>query len=467
MRILLIAYDFPPIPSPQSLRWAYLARELDRQGHQVNVLAADIPGYGSGGLPVLPETIRVHRVWPGFLTSGRRSLGGVRVDLGVPYWSAETPAPTVAIEPAPAVAIGDVEPAPVQLNWKGNLYFGAKSLLPRAPSFSVRHGLLGTARRWASAWMFPDYRAEWSFWARRELRHILKSHAPELVITSHEPAFTLPLGMEAKRRGFRWVADMGDPVLAPYTPARWRKRAFELEREVCAHADLVTVTSERTISVLEERHGVQRSRFHLLTQGFDAERPSEIARSPGGGFEGDRLELLYTGSFYSFRRIDALLDAVLETDSVRLTVATIAPPDVLLEAQRRHPGKVRIVGFLPHDKALDLQRGCDVLVNIANDDPMQVPGKVYEYLGAGVRILHVGGGADAATELLSRSGVGVSASNDARALSAVLREWRDEKLKTGERLTCKGTQSFNLHVHSWQALAEGLADSIERARQSG
>ena len=30
MRILLIAYEFPPSPSPQSLRWTYLVRELDR-----------------------------------------------------------------------------------------------------------------------------------------------------------------------------------------------------------------------------------------------------------------------------------------------------------------------------------------------------------------------------------------------------------------------------------------------------
>ena len=42
LRILLIAYEFPPSPSPQSLRWAYLANRLVAAGHDVHVLAPDI-----------------------------------------------------------------------------------------------------------------------------------------------------------------------------------------------------------------------------------------------------------------------------------------------------------------------------------------------------------------------------------------------------------------------------------------
>ena len=45
MRFLLIAYEFPPSPSPQSLRWAYLVRELIALGHQVKVRSR--PGRGS------------------------------------------------------------------------------------------------------------------------------------------------------------------------------------------------------------------------------------------------------------------------------------------------------------------------------------------------------------------------------------------------------------------------------------
>ena len=68
MRILLVAYDFPPIPSPQALRWAYLVRELALAGHDVHVLAPDVMGYGVGQLPELPASVVVHRSSAGPVT---------------------------------------------------------------------------------------------------------------------------------------------------------------------------------------------------------------------------------------------------------------------------------------------------------------------------------------------------------------------------------------------------------------
>lgn len=450
MRVLLIAYDFPPIPSPQSLRWAYLVRELDRRGHEVRVLTVDTPGYGAGGLPALSDSVRVHRVWPGLLASGRLSRG-VRIDHGVPYWTAPPRAPSMlGVEPMVASE---------SLNWKGKLYFGSKWLLFRMAGGRVKSAILGALRRGMSAWMFPDHRAEWAFWSRGELRRMLSDQQPDAVITSHEPAFTLSLGSEAKRRGFTWVADLGDPVLAPYTSAAWRTHALALEKEVCTHADLVTVTSERTISILQERHGMRPGRMHLLTQGFDAERRAYMASDTGVTFEDDLVELLYTGSFYSFRRIDALLEAVAVVKGVRLTVATIAPPDVLVEASVNLPEKVRIIGFQPHDSALELQRRCDVLVNIANDDPMQVPGKIYEYLGSGTQILHIGG-VDGAAELIAKLNAGVWERDDAAALAARLREFREDKLQRGDR-AWRRAPAEAIAQYSWQALAASFEGWVQ------
>lgn len=64
MRILLIAYEFPPSASPQSLRWAYLARELAHKGHDLHVLTIDLGGQ-TPGLPELPDSITIHRTYAG------------------------------------------------------------------------------------------------------------------------------------------------------------------------------------------------------------------------------------------------------------------------------------------------------------------------------------------------------------------------------------------------------------------
>ncbi len=369
MRLLLIAYEFPPSPSPQSLRWTYLARELDALGHEVHVLTADLGGH-TPGLPALPASVVVHRSFAGPL---RGLLAARRKQR---ERSSERDGNRTATIPA--------QPLRPPRNWKQRI---------------------SEAVQGAAAFVhFPDIRGEWRPWGRRALERLLDEVRPELVISSHEPATSLELGLLARRRGLPWVADLGDPVLAGYTPRRWRRRARRLERDVCAHADLVTVTNPGAAALLRERHG-DAARIEVITQGFDA---GAGTRSPGadsgihdaGGFDAGRLELLYTGSLYRFRRVDALLEALRANPAVRLNLAAVTVPERILQAAAALPGQLRLLGFLPHAAILAMQRRADVLVNIANDDHTQVPGKIYEYLGAGRPILHLGNGDDPTAALV-------------------------------------------------------------------
>lgn len=454
MRFLLIAYDFPPIPSPQALRWAYLARELALAGHEVLVLAPDVDGYGNGGLPEMPAGVVVHRAWPGpvtgFVTRRQRQkralpqAGTTTAGDAVSTWS-----PVVPVE--------------VQLNWKGRLRKRIEDRLTAAlgQGLNWKGHLMEGMKSAMSLFLFPDARAEWEPSARRLLDHLLQTQRPDVVISSHEPATTIALGLHAKSQGHAWVADLGDPVLAPYTPRRWRARARALEKQLCATADLVTVTSESARCVLQERHGIDPARCAILTQGFD--HRAAVSAETGVVFEADRLELLYTGSFYSFRKIDALLEAVLAVPAARLSVGTIAAPPALVAAAQRHPTQVRLLGFVPHAQAIALQRRCDVLVNLANADPVQVPGKFYEYLGSGTPILNVGGAPhDAAAELLRRVGGGWCGAEDKDALRDLIAGLAEEKTRVG-KITCP-MQSYDPMQHSWASLSQRLVGLVLERR---
>ena len=406
-RILLLAYEFPPSPSPQSLRWVYFARELALLGNEVHVLAPRLPRQ-SGGLPELPDSVKVHRCFAGPVMGllawrDRRRVEALQGTAGADGADGDG---------NPGHSSGDRAPTPPEelnwkgrlwhagLNWKGRLFYGFQSLL---------------------GWLlFPDQRGEWRPWARRRLVGLLAEIRPDVVISSHEPATTLELGLLARRAGFPWIVDIGDPVLAPYTPRRWRRRSLRLEREACRGAGHVIVTTQKAAELLASRHDLPPGRISVLTQGFDHRYKAPVP-APAGPFADDRLELLYTGSFYGFRRHQPLLRAVLATPGVRLNIASIRVPPDVEQASQAAPGSVRLLGFLPHLQALALQRRADVLVNLANDDPCQVPGKLYEYLGAGRPILHVGGGeADVVSQLLQRTGHGQDCPNDADAIARVL-----------------------------------------------
>lgn len=496
MRFLLIAYDFPPIPSPQALRWAYLVRELALAGHEVHVLAPDVPGYGAGGLPVMPPNVQVHRAWPGPLMAllARRQRRALARQAVYDAESAARRAAAATVEAGAAgPAVAGVPPATAaspQLNWKGKVREFVLSFPRRCVSAvrSLGRRVLGLwawprqrverlrLRRWGSGlnWkgqlaeslkgamsllMFPDARAEWMPWARKLLNRLLDEIKPDVVITSHEPANSIELGLHAKRRGFRWIADLGDPVLAPYTPPRWRKRAHALERELCERADVVTVTSEAARRVLHERHAIPEAKCVLVTQGFD--HRFEASNSDAGmvEFDRDQVELLYTGSFYAFRRPGDLLRAVIATPGVRLSIATIVAPPEVAEAALAHPDKIRLLGFLAHRQALALQRRCDVLVNLSNDDPVQVPGKLYEYIGSGTPVLHIGGtDGDASTRLLREAGAGWCEPAEMAALAERLRSFVD--IKRGEGRIRRAAAGYDLSRHSWEFLAQRVAGLV-------
>lgn len=408
MRILLIAYEFAPSPSPQSLRWTYLCRELARRGHELHVLTIDLGG-NTPGLPELDDSIHIHRTFAGpfrGVFALRRNLTASRVPP---------------------------DPTPNHKTSRG----GWKHRVSEAVQAALSH------------LVFPDARGEWRPWAKVRLRHLLHSLKPDLVISSHEPATTLELGLLAHEKGFVWIADLGDPVLAGYTPAHWRKRAYALEAKVCGSAAALLVTSEAARELLHSRH-VVRGRVAVVTQGFDLE-PAP-ATQPSVEFDRGRVELLYTGSFYSFRRIDQLLAALEWMPDVRLNVASIAIPAQVQEWATRFPDRIRLLGFLPHRSALQCQRQASVLVNIGNADPVQVPGKLYEYLGAGRPILHIGDEDESVAQLLATTGCGRVCRNSAEAISAALAEIRP-LLDNQSELASAHVNAQRTLPYSWQALA--------------
>lgn len=419
MRVLLIAYEFPPSPSPQSLRWAYLSRELAARGHDVRVLTIHLGGE-TPGLPDLPPHLVVKRTFAGPVRGLLAHLRDRRRNGGA------SPAGT----PADPPSSGALRPP---RSWK-------QSLSELAQSFAAR-------------FVFPDVRGEWMPWAKPALQEMLRVFQPEVVISSHEPATSLELGLIAKRQGYPWIADLGDPVLAPYTPPRWRARARELERTTCQLADHVVVTHSGAARLLRERHGRDHA-VSVIAQGFAPPRQDRDDRA-ADIYDPERVELLYTGSFYHFRRPDDLIAALAAHPTARLNIASVTVPESLLRAAEALPAQVRLLGFLPHRRALELQRGADILVNIANEDSSQVPGKFYEYLGSQRPILHLGRERDAIAELLAYLHRGWTCDG----APASLQSWFDRVTRQKAEGTLGHGMDLgleNVRDYGWPALAERL-----------
>ncbi|WP_269790057.1 glycosyltransferase [Stenotrophomonas sp. Iso1] len=446
MYLLLVAYDFPPIPSPQALRWIYLVRALSDAGHRVEVIAPNVPGYGPGGLPEIPASVVVHRVFPGRMTQFLLGRGGAR-----------KPAVGSTCDAPPLVHVEG-------RNWKGRLTKSIRPLFDSRSGLNWKGRLAEKLKAVVSNLVFPDYRIEWVKYALSRLDVLLETGRPDVVVVSHEPACTLPVGLAAARRGLPLVVDMGDPVLAPYTPDRWRKKAFELEGSVCRAAMLISVTTEAAAQVLQQRHQLSEEKLIVIRQGFNPDFRLDEAASETP-FDPAFVELLYTGSFYSFRRAEVLLDAVLAVPGVRLSIASIRMPDYLVNYAEKSGGRIRLLGFLSHTAALVAQRSCDILVNLANEDPVQVPGKVFEYMGAGKPIMHLRGKQqDATGALMTALHAGWDVSSETEVISALLADVCD--LKRRGELSTFAPDRDQVKEFSWPHLAETWFSRVESNLQA-
>lgn len=426
MRILLVAYDYPPLSSPQAIRWYYLTRELVRLGVEMHVLAPDIHARDENSL-AQPPGVTVHRCDAGGLAGWLARRQKVR-----------QPAAHDQSHAAGAIHVGSAT-----LNWKGRIY--------------------QRLERFVAFWVYPDSRGQWRAPAHVALEGLIETIRPDVLISSHEPAVTLQLGLQVAGRVPTWLADLGDPVLAEYTPQRWRHRAYELEAKVCRLATLVSVTTNSTRDLLLARHAPDSSKIFVLSQGFDDTSPRVVGDAlksrPG------ELHLLYTGRFYPFRDPTALLEAVLDLKQIRLTiVAPEVKPEYLAYAGPSN-GRIVFLGEQPHAKVLKLQQECDVLVNIGNALSAQTPGKLFEYLGSGKPILHCHSvEVDPAVALLEEWRRGWSCVND----PASLRSFLTALVETPEQLHSKLADGpSTVSAYSWANLARSLLARCQQVTPIG
>lgn len=426
MRILLIAYEFPPIISGQSLRWFYLANEFAKQGIEVHVLCPNMPA-----LPPFSEELHddviVHRTWAGPYVGVSQSIYLLMSRLKN---QKDSPGKVVPVDPSH------------QSTTLLKIYRWGRQFLDRI--------------------IFPDLRSEWVFSASLRLIQLLGSKSYNAIVSSHEPGASLILGLLGKRISqLPFIADLADPVVAPHAP-KWRYR-FDLafEAMVLKRADAAVVTTEAASELFMNRHGLQdiREKFSCVTQGF----PSRGEKSTHIGHRcSELLKIVYTGNFYEDFRSPAQLAIALKSLEDLTIQVDFYGNHTAYQSLFEGIGKVIFHGAVDHHICLMAQQSCDVLLSLGNRQAFQVPGKIYEYLGAGVPILHIAmSETDEAGLLISNVGAGWAVCNESGHIAGAIRDLHAKWLENGLKGALARREDA-IEEYSWNRRAAQYAKIIRR-----
>jgi glycosyltransferase involved in cell wall biosynthesis len=349
---------------------------------------------------------------------------------------------------------------------------------PAGSSSSSRRSstLFGGLRRAASWFLVPDSYVGWRPFALRAARTVLAADPPDALLSSGPPEtnhlVVRTLHLESR---LPWIADFRDPWFGLHlnpAPTAWhRARHARLECAVLAEADAVLATTEWLAELLRSR-APDRQNVELVRNGYD---PADfVAASPARDPKAP-LRLVHTGMLTLTRSVEGLLRGLARVvgerpdlrDAFRIELvgARESRNDTLVE-ELGLAGQVQLGDYVPHAEAVAAMCAADVLVLIKHVEPRYrglIPGKLYEYMGAGRPLLALVPESEAATIVRDLGWGEVAPPDDPAAIAAALvrlhEHHRAGRLETA--YTRRGREGFERPAQA-RALGTILDAAVER-----
>ena len=444
MRLLVVAYYFPPSGGPGVQRVLKLVKYLGGFGVEPAVLTVD-----DGAFPHTDAAL-----------------------------GADVPAAT-EVRRAPSL-----DPLRLYATLKGQ---------PAGTAVPV--GSLGDAGSWGEqaarfirANVFlPDARIGWVPYAARAARRWVDEAQAEgrpfgAVLTSGPPHSCHLVGLALKRARpeLRWVADFRDPWTGinyydelPMTAAA-RAVDRRLEGAVLRHADAVTTVSPTWAEAIARKgaRAVGAARpgsgtVHVVHNGFD---PDDFAGA-APPVPSDRFVLAHVGSLYASRDAPAVWEAMARLVSRgmdRLRLRLVGPVDASVRASIARHGLEPYVEhrpYVPHPEAVAEMRAATALLLTIEPFALgagMITGKAYEYLASGRPVVGVGTAGGDAARLLASTGAGAlfgraDARGIERHLGGLYEAWQRTGTVRGAALTAVAPFSRRLQAERVASIVEGSA----------
>jgi glycosyltransferase involved in cell wall biosynthesis len=227
----------------------------------------------------------------------------------------------------------------------------------------------------------------------------------------------------------------------------------KIERKVIEKADLVLANTEAFKNQLVSKYfNTKEEKFLYLSNGYDAaafEKFSKIEKYK-------KFTICYTGTLYLGRSPEPILKAFKEilkndkycAETIRLLLVGNCN---IIDGRRTSElisaynlkSVVKISGPIPHRQTLEIICKSHLALILAPNQPVQIPGKVFEYIGAGTKILAIAG-KGATADLITKNEFGkVFAPEDVDGIKRFILQEIAEYRKDVDQNTNNLAEKFN------------------------
>lgn len=279
-----------------------------------------------------------------------------------------------------------------------------------------------------------DVRSGWRNAAVSTIQEL--ANQMDFVVSTFGPAASHLIAFDMKQHNpnLYWVADYRDlwsqrGVLDVSKKQRSRMQRLE-KSTVGVYADKLVSVSEGLVEKLTQLTG---KTVFLSPNGFDLEEDQLKANLSKTQERADPLHIVYTGTIYNNMTAEPLLTALVEMLAAGQVQKGMVTVDFYgsrtdharnLASRPEYEPFIRIMGHVPREKALDVQRNAGLLLLLlgpSSEAQGVLTGKVFEYMTSGTPILCLGSKKEyELPQLLRKSGTGMSVEKDVDEIKRVL-----------------------------------------------
>ena len=366
MKLGIITYYWPPAGGPGVQRWLKLSKYLEREGVEIFIVTIDAdkatyPLRDKGLYADVAEGITVIR------TGTNEKFGAYKKVTG-----------------------------------KKQVPFSGFS------GEDAQVGLVQKIARFIRGNFFvPDARKGWNIHAYRAVAKVIKEHDVQHWITTSPPHSTQLIGLRIKKNfGVNWTADFRDPWTDIYYYRKFYPTAITriyeraLERKVFASCDQLISVSPAWSQLYATKGAQPATKIHTITNGFDQEdfvghdsvRPQEFT-------------ITYAGTLAAQYPVEDFIKALNQLE-FRINLKVIGSWDGLskerLEKCNAHI-QLECIEYVPKKKLNSIMMSSHIslfLLPEVESAKGHVPGKLFDYMGAGNPILGLGPISGDASEII-------------------------------------------------------------------
>jgi glycosyltransferase involved in cell wall biosynthesis len=316
-------------------------------------------------------------------------------------------------------------------------------------TFSFEHRILRASRllNIDPEWFFiTDVNLGWLPFAVYAGTKIIKQENIDVIYVSVPIWTSLLIGYLLKKKTQKpMVIDFRDPwTINPFkkTPTKFHARINDyLERTVLASADYVITVSQPYRRRLIEKYPFLKNKCEVIMNGFDPDDFKDLKRQPLQ----DEFRIVHAGSLYGLRTpkyfLRALQELVQEKPYLRKQlevqfVGNYGKEAPVIVDKLGLNDLVRFIGFMPHEKSLELMVNSHVLLLIVAVGGYEtsgiVTGKLFEYLFSGRPILALAPKNSIVANIIQSANAGLVVSSDTEAIKNGILEfyeqWTEGKL---------------------------------------